>query len=245
MWSCSRPGRRERHPRGVRPRRSRRDPEAVLAGHPRASTPADHGRRRMTAFVVIQMLVIATAPTFCVLGARSSTDCAIVEMYSEWWRITGRPPSFSTRADLESAGRALAEMPISVLADVLQHLSADTTGEARRRLQVVAHHAGLDPHDRAARAPSVVAPASPGGAPDDAPRRRRRRTSHAARRSPSLRSGPSDREPAPVGRRGVRRDAAGFVGSCQSGCSLGRSARADPWRFELCTARRGVPDPSA
>ncbi|MEZ5226185.1 MAG: hypothetical protein R2710_05790 [Acidimicrobiales bacterium] len=97
----------------------------------------------MTVFVAIQVLVFATALSFCVLGAvvnrlrnRRDEQRAIAHHWAATVVLDAGP-------DLEAAGRALADLPISVLAEVLQHLSADTTGEARRRLQVVAHHAGL------------------------------------------------------------------------------------------------------
>jgi hypothetical protein len=97
----------------------------------------------MTVFVAIQISVFATALAFCVLGAvvnrlRNRRDRQ--REVAHHWAAT---VVLDAGPDLEAAGRALADMPISVLAEVLQHLSSDTTGEARRRLQVVAQHAGL------------------------------------------------------------------------------------------------------
>jgi HEAT repeat protein len=97
----------------------------------------------MTLFMTVQTVVALVSVVFCIGGGMASHQRRRREarrLQAHHWAATiildGGP-------DLEEASRDLAEIPISLLAEVLQQLSSDTTGEARRRLRVVARHAGL------------------------------------------------------------------------------------------------------
>ncbi len=100
----------------------------------------------MSLFAAIQIVLAVMAGAFCVLGAwvhrlRLRRDRR--RSLAHGWAAT---VVLGSGDGLDPASRALAELPRDLLAEVLQHLSSDTTGEARRRLQVVAQHAGLARH---------------------------------------------------------------------------------------------------
>ncbi len=97
----------------------------------------------MTLFAVVQIGLAAIVLIFCVVGAfgaRSRRRRMKMRHQAHHWAATiildGGP-------NLDGASHDLARLPLPILAEVLQRLSVDTSGEARRRLRVVAQQSGL------------------------------------------------------------------------------------------------------
>ncbi len=97
----------------------------------------------MSVFAAIQLLVVVVAVVFCVIGWFTSV------IRRE--RAGQREVAYELAATLvledgeraEAAGVQLARLPTEVLADVLQQLATDVSGEGRRRLRLLAKQAGL------------------------------------------------------------------------------------------------------
>jgi hypothetical protein len=97
----------------------------------------------MNLFLIVQFLVIGTALLFCVVG--------FVMTLVRQHRTARRAAAFDLAAtvvlddgdNIEAASKELARMPMVVIAEVLQTLSLDLSGEAQRRLRLVAREAGL------------------------------------------------------------------------------------------------------
>jgi HEAT repeat protein len=94
-------------------------------------------------FLAVQLFALACAVLFCVVGygytsVRRSRDRRRVLAYDLAARVV-----LDSAAESEVASEELAEMPLAVVADVLQQLATDVNGEARRRLRLVAIQAGL------------------------------------------------------------------------------------------------------
>jgi hypothetical protein len=98
-------------------------------------------------FVIVQSMVVGTALLFCVVGLAMT----LVRQH----RTARRAVAFDLAATvvlddgdddghkIEAASSELARMPMVVIADVLQDLSLGLSGEAQRRLRLVAREAGL------------------------------------------------------------------------------------------------------
>ncbi|MEE9417160.1 MAG: HEAT repeat domain-containing protein [Acidimicrobiales bacterium] len=97
----------------------------------------------MTLFAIVQFIFFATAVAFCVVGAWASGKRLRRQKRRALAYHHASSIILDAGTDLDAASRDLARVPIPLLAEVLQQLAADTTGEARRRLRVVAQHAGL------------------------------------------------------------------------------------------------------
>lgn len=96
-----------------------------------------------TFFVAVQLLAGASAVIFCIVGfAMSSIRRARDRRRVQAYDLAARVVLDSAR-ESEAASEALAEMSLPVVADVLQHLATDVSGESRRRLRLVAIQSGL------------------------------------------------------------------------------------------------------
>ncbi len=98
----------------------------------------------MTLFAIVQIVVTTTAIGFCVIGALASLNRRRREKLrtrAHHWAAT---IVLDAGPNLEAASRDLSRLPMPLLAEVLQQLASDTTGESKRRLRVVAENAGLN-----------------------------------------------------------------------------------------------------
>lgn len=98
----------------------------------------------MTLFVIVQLVTLAAATIFCVMGwalslVRRRRDRLRIDAYD----LAAQVVLTEDHDELEATSKQLAAMPTAVLADVLHELSADVYGESRRRLRLVADLAGL------------------------------------------------------------------------------------------------------
>lgn len=94
-------------------------------------------------FVAVQLFALACAALFCIVGfgytaVRRARDRQRVRAYDLAARVV-----LDSAAESEAASEELAEMPLPVVADVLQQLATDVNGESRRRLRLVAIQAGV------------------------------------------------------------------------------------------------------
>lgn len=94
-------------------------------------------------FLVVQVFALACAVVFCVVGfgytaIRRSRDRRRVRAYDLAAGVVLDPA-----VESEAASEELSQMPLAVVADVLQQLATDVSGESRRRLRLVAIQAGL------------------------------------------------------------------------------------------------------
>ncbi len=97
----------------------------------------------MSVFLAIQLFVVGTAVAFCVVGFVTS----VVRRRRNRQRMVAYDLAatvvLGSGDEAEVASARLAEMPMVVVADVLQQLITDVTGEGRRRLRIVARQRGL------------------------------------------------------------------------------------------------------